>query len=600
MIRLFAYFGGIVLLTVALSWLADRPGTLVLEWQNIEIRTSVFRAVVMIAIAGAALIMIWSLLKQILTSPQTAVHFVRRRRQKRGIEALTGGMIAVGSGDRSLAARYTQLARKSLPNEPLTLLLRAQTAELMGDRATARRIYEAMRNTPDTELLGLRGLFLEAKREGEDEAARQYAERALAINPRLGWSAQSLFELQCREQNWEAALETLGVMRRNSLIEKDLADRRRAVLLTAQAMELEDKDSARALALALEAHGLAVDLVPAAAIAGRLLASQGATGKAAKLLQKTWKKSPHPDLATAYSFARIGDSPRDRLQRVRDLARITPNSNEGPVAIAAQAIDAQDWDLARRVLAHLLDERPSQRVCTLMARIEGGQNGDTGRVREWLARAVHAPRDPAWVADGHIAQKWAPISPVTGELDAFEWRVPEERLEQDGALLVEELASSAKAQQIALERAAETESASKVGRNLPPPSREAADIEAEPVQPAEPAVKASPKTEASSAVAMEQSAATEKAEERKPTSSVERSETPSVREPLAEAVRAPTNVRFKAAGATTGNGSHGLRNGGKDLSVAAHAPDDPGPDAGEDEGREKVTRFRGPTGKRQA
>ena len=592
MFRLFAYFGGIVLLTVALSWLADRPGTLVLEWQNIEIRTSVFRAVVMVAIAGALLIMLWSLLKQILTSPQTAAHFVRRRRQKRGIEALTGGMIAVGSGDRALAARYTQLARKSLPNEPLTLLLRAQTAELMGDRATARRIYEAMRNTPDTELLGLRGLFLEAKREGEAEAARQYAERALAINPRLGWSAQSLFELQCREQNWEGALETLGVMRRNSLIEKGLADRRRAVLLTAQAVELEEGDSARALALALEAHGLAPDLVPAAAIAGRLLASQGATGKAAKILQKTWKKSPHPDLATAYSFARIGDSPRDRLQRVRELARITPNSSEGPIAIASQAIDAQEWDLARRVLDHLVGERPTQRVCTLMARIEGGQNGDTGRVREWLARAVHAPRDPAWVADGHIAQKWAPISPVSGELDAFEWRVPEERLElQDGAMLVEELASSAKAQQLALEHAAREAEAEATARKPPTPSRDASDIEAESVQPPEPSrdvLKPAPKAEPKPVVAVP-------VEE--PIAAPTKRQEGVAEEPLPEARRAPTNVRFKASGGPT-NGSHGPRHATKDSAMASRAPDDPGPDAADDDDR--VTRFRGPGGKRQA
>ncbi|KAB2850581.1 MAG: heme biosynthesis protein HemY [Hyphomicrobiaceae bacterium] len=587
MFRLIAYFGGIVLLTVALSWLADRPGTLVLEWQNLEIRTSVFRAVVMAAIAGAALIVLWSLLKHILTSPQSAAQFVRRRRQKRGIEALTSGMIAVSSGDRALASRYTQLARKSLPNEPLTLLLRAQTAELMGDRATARRIYEAMRNTPDTELLGLRGLFLEAKREGEDEAARQFAERALAINPRLGWSAQSLFELQCREQNWEGALETIGVMRRHGHIDKGLADRRRGVLLTAQAMEMEEGDSARSLALALEAHALAPDLVPAAAIAGRLLASQGATGKAAKVLQKTWKKSPHPDLATAYAFARIGDSPRDRLQRVRDLARMTPNSDEGPMAVASQAIDAQDWDLARRVLAHLVDDRPSQRVCTLMARIEGGQNGDAGRVREWLARAVHAPRDPVWIADGHIAQRWAPISPLTGELDAFEWRVPEEQLEsRESALLVEELALGAKSQQRALELAAKDAAAVQPARVSEPLSRQAADIEPEPVQPAESVTSSAPAAHPKPVPAV--------AEER---AQAKRAE-PGVAEVVpAEAVRPATNVRFKAAAGPT-NGSHAARNGVKEAAVISpHAPDDPGPDVEEDD---RVTRFRGPGGKRQA
>jgi HemY protein len=71
-----------------------------------------------------------------------------------------------------------------------------------------------------------------------------------------------------------------------------------------------------------------------------------------------------------------------------------------------------------------------------MARIEGEQHGHTGRVREWLARAVNAPRDPAWTADGVVSDRWAPVSPVTGTLDAFRWRVPVEAIDAPkGALL---------------------------------------------------------------------------------------------------------------------------------------------------------------------
>ena len=80
-------------------------------------------------------------------------------------------MIALGAGDRAAAMRAAIQARKSLPNEPLTHLLRAQAAQLAGDRTTARRIFEAMLASPDTEQLGLRGLFLEAQREDEIDAA---------------------------------------------------------------------------------------------------------------------------------------------------------------------------------------------------------------------------------------------------------------------------------------------------------------------------------------------------------------------------------------------------------------------------------------------
>jgi HemY protein len=108
---------------------------------------------------------------------------------------------------------------------------------------------------------------------------------------------------------------------------------------------------------------------------------------------------------------------------VEYLAKQTPDDVEGAVAIAQAAVEAQDWKRAREVLRPYLEEAPSARICTLMARIEGG-SGDKGREREWLARALRAPRDRAWIADGYISDRWLPVSPVTGLVDTFEWRAP--------------------------------------------------------------------------------------------------------------------------------------------------------------------------------
>jgi HemY protein len=61
-----------------------------------------------------------------------------------------------------------------------------------------------------------------------------------------------------------------------------------------------------------------------------------------------------------------------------------------------------------------------------MARIEAADSGDTGLVREWLARGIQAMPDPQWVADGVVADEWAPLSPISHKLDGFEWKVPPE------------------------------------------------------------------------------------------------------------------------------------------------------------------------------
>jgi HemY protein len=64
-----------------------------------------------------------------------------------------------------------------------------------------------------------------------------------------------------------------------------------------------------------------------------------------------------------------------------------------------------------------------------MAEIEEAENGVTGLAREWLARAVHAPRDPAWVADNTSFPNWAPFAPESGRIGVFVWEHPPEWVE---------------------------------------------------------------------------------------------------------------------------------------------------------------------------
>jgi HemY protein len=196
------------------------------------------------------------------------------------------------------------------------------------------------------------------------------------------------------------------------------------------ALEAASPDQARSLALS--AHKLAPSLVPAAVIFARISSRLGDLRKASKVLEATWKLEPHPEIAEAYVHVRSGDSAVDRLKRARLLAAKRENHVEGRFAIAGAAIDARDWGAAREALASILRSKPTERACLLMADIEEAEHGDRGRMRDWLSRAVRAPRDPAWTADGYTSELWAPVSPISGKLDAFEWKVPVELLDGPG------------------------------------------------------------------------------------------------------------------------------------------------------------------------
>ena len=229
-----------------------------------------------------------------------------------------------------------------------------------------------------------------------------------------------MLEFRCLTGDWAGALALLDANKH--AIDKDSYRRQRAVMLTARALAGEETDRDQAKALAVEAAKLEPTFVPAAALAGRMLAEGGELRKASRILQKAWEAHPHPDLAQVFSDLRFGDAARDRLKRIEALAKQVPGHIEGALAVARAAIDAREFAKARDALASFL-AAPTKRVALLMAELERAERNDEGRAREWIARALHAAPDPAWTAEGHVSDRWLPVSP-SGKLDAFEWRVP--------------------------------------------------------------------------------------------------------------------------------------------------------------------------------
>jgi HemY protein len=463
MISLLIRFLIIVMLAIAFAWLADQPGDLTLRWLGYEIQTSVMAAAITVVFIGLVMWLVWSVLLWVLDRPGAMGSWFRSRRQKKGHDAVSAGLIAVAAGDREAAQAHARTAVAVLGDDPMAKLLDAQAAQLRGDGARVRQLFDEMAQQPETRLLGLRGLHTEAVRQQDMGRARELAEQAARINPKLQWASQAVLTYQSASQDWPAIRQTIDEQKRARLIDRSEANARHAVVLTAQAHKLEAADPARAGELALEAHKLEPSLVPAAVMAARSQASAGNLRRASKIIEKTWALTPHPDLADAYAHVRAGDSAQDRLARVAGLVKKS-GGIEGAVALARAAIEAHEWKQARKALEPYAHDRPQARVCGLMAEIEEGEFGDKGRSREWLARAVRAPRDPAWTADGFISRAWLPVSPVSGELGGFRWRVPVEGIahadaEPEASIAKEEVLPGDDAIQVTPETEADIETA---------------------------------------------------------------------------------------------------------------------------------------------
>jgi HemY protein len=425
MIRLVLFLVVAVALSLLAAWFADHPGRVALTWQGTRVETSVAVLIIAVLLFGVLLVILFEILRMLGAAPRRIGRHVRRSRVDRGYQALSRGLVAAAAGDTASAKLLNRRADKLLGHAPTTLLLSAQTAQLEGDESAARARFEEMLKHSETEFLGLRGLLAQAMKDGDWESALKLARRAYLRRPNTPWVLTTLFDLQTRAGLWTEALSTVGDMAKHRLIDRPTATRRRALLFHQQAAAQRAAGRPyEALYLARKAHKLQPDFAPIAVQASALAEQTSQPRVARKVLETAWKAKPHPALAKAYLGLAGQASPAERLKLAERLHQLQPDQLESELARAEQAIAARAWPTARAALERARKLGPTATVYRLLAEVAQAE-GDGDQARAWLAQAVNAPPDHAWLCEstGQVRAHWSAFGP-DGRFDSLRWGAP--------------------------------------------------------------------------------------------------------------------------------------------------------------------------------
>lgn len=427
--RLILWALAIAALIGGATWLADNPGSLTLEWRGWRIDSTVAVLIGAIAAIAMAAAILYRAAWAVWRAPGRVLFWRRMARREKGYRTLTRGLVAIAAGEAEEAQRLAAQAEKLLGDPPLTKLLTAQAAQLVGDEAAARKHFAEMLDRPETAFLGLRGLVLAARNEGDEAAALDYARRAYAIRPKTPWAATTLLDLQIRRNLWREALTTLEAAIRHGILAGEDGRRRRTVVLLACSGAAGDAGEAKAaLDFARRAGSLDPDFLPATLRQAGLLVGGGRTRQAARLIQESWAHTPHPELATLYLSMQGDDDAIARMRRMERLAAHNAAHAESHLALAAAAVEAKLWATARRHFDRAeAAGRRDGRLCRLRADAEEAEHGDTEAARRWLLAAAEAAPDPAWVcADcGAVWRHWTPVCGRCESFASLAWATPE-------------------------------------------------------------------------------------------------------------------------------------------------------------------------------
>jgi HemY protein len=419
------------LLTALAVWIAERPGTVKVEW--LEYTLTVHVGFFLLAFLGTMLlaILIYNIIRTFVDFPKAYRRYAEIKGREKGYRALTLGLTAVAAGDAKTAVKEAQRSRRLLYNDTgLPLLLEAQAARLDGREEDARRSFIALLENKDAGFLGVRGLLQAALDMGNYTKALELAQQALKLYPKQPWILRTVYDLEIRQRHWEVARTLLQRAEKTGAMTAEQIKSDRAAIYLAEAEEAAKQNNwNEAIKKAKKAADQNPGFTPATLRLARLYNNSGNRRKAVAMVEKAWKAQPHPELATVWDALvppKKSKKPLSRMAWFEKLVEMNPNAMESHLAAGRAAMEEGLWGEARQYFRRAEEIESTARLYTLWTDLEerAGQGEDI--LASLAERAATVLPDKTWVCreTGRIYPEWSPIAQPHGAFNTIEWAYP--------------------------------------------------------------------------------------------------------------------------------------------------------------------------------
>jgi HemY protein len=423
MIRLLFFFTALILLAVAASWFVSHDGLMEMEWLGYHIDMNVSMAIGASALIIIVLLGVFETVLWLRSLPKRLAFYQQEKRTRAGLKFLTEGFASMLIGDVEEARKLSRRAAYLLPELPLTTLLSAQIAQIENSVPKAREEFGKLLEFKETELVAMRGLILQARKDGDWEMALNLARRAVAKFPDAKWGHRTLVDIYKQCGLWDEAQLALEMAVRKRAIEPDESKRLNGVLYLVRSLAAQKEGNlGDAMLYAGEAYKNATELVPVVGQYAKMFLLHENPAKAAEAIERQWKKMPHPDLSTLYLEIFDREPPEKRLRRAEKLANVYAEHQESQLIVGKAALLAGDYAKARSHLKMALSQGETSRACQLMAELEEREGNETLAL-QWRERAKNTLHDHHWVCHdcGHNTSTWHVHCESCHHFDTLDW-----------------------------------------------------------------------------------------------------------------------------------------------------------------------------------
>ena len=348
-------------------WFSNSKGKVVIEWFGWQVTTSPSFLIISVILIFFFIYIVLSLILSLYNIPKKTLLKIEKRKKNNAIKALNEGIIASFYGNKKEVLKNLSIAKKSLNDTPLLILLELQNSLYKGDQNNTFTLLTKMLDIKVLKPLAIKSLIVYSIKNKDQKLFNNILNKSLDKKIDFSWIQKDIFKFCLQNNNWNDL---------SNYLEKKIAASNKtnkeilsiAYFQTAlRHYYLKETNNAKIfLKKAIKLNNF---FPPFMELYCKLNLAKS-QNQLIKILKKYWLMNPHPNIEQCleYSFTE-----KDALSKLKIISKILVKNNHlyyKYLILGKLKYKAKIWGSSKSDLQKSISFKPSKEAYYFLYKIE--------------------------------------------------------------------------------------------------------------------------------------------------------------------------------------------------------------------------------------
>ena len=183
-------------------WFSNSEGKVVIEWFGWQLTTSPSFLIISIIVLFFFIYILLSLILSLYNIPKKTLLRIKKRKKNIAITALNEGIIASFYGNKKEVLKNLNIAKKSLNDTPLLILLELQNSLYKGDQNNTFILLTKMLDIKVLKPLAIKSLIAYSIKNKDKKLFNNILNKSLDKKIDFSWIQKDIFKFFIQNNNW--------------------------------------------------------------------------------------------------------------------------------------------------------------------------------------------------------------------------------------------------------------------------------------------------------------------------------------------------------------------------------------------------------------